>query len=116
MLNKDCLFCKMIKGDIPVNKVYEDDDMIIINDINPVAPVHMLLLIKSHVHYLSDASVDECNMLAKCLKKLGSMSKKLGLTDGYRLVVNQGKNAGQTVPHIHVHILAGKEMGWHPAD
>ena len=111
----DCLFCKMIKGEIPVKKVYEDDDMIIINDINPKAPKHMLLIVKTHYKYLLEQNESQALTLGRCLHRLSTMKCELGLDDGYRLVINQGDDAGQTVPHLHVHILGGKKMGWEPA-
>lgn len=112
---ENCLFCKMIKGEIDTKKVYEDNDMIIINDISPKAPKHMLLIVKSHYKYLIEQKPHEVDILGRCLHKLSTMKCELGLDEGYRLVINQGDDAGQTVPHLHVHILGGKKMGWDPA-
>ncbi len=112
---EDCLFCKFINGEIPVNKLYEDENMIIIRDIAPMAKNHYLLIIKSHFKYLAEMTEKDSEMLRKCLKKLPSLKEELGLQDGYRLVINQGDDAGQTVPHLHVHILCGQKMGWTPA-
>ncbi len=112
---EDCLFCKFINGEIPVNKLYEDENMIIIRDIAPMAKNHYLLIIKSHFKYLAEMTENDSEMLRKCLKKLPSLKEELGLEDGYRLVINQGDDAGQTVPHLHVHILCGQKMGWTPA-
>ena len=112
---EDCLFCKFISGEIPVNKLYEDENMIIIRDIAPMAKNHYLLIIKSHFKYLAEMTENDSEMLRKCLKKLPSLKEELGLEDGYRLVINQGDDAGQTVPHLHVHILCGQKMGWTPA-
>ena len=112
---EDCLFCKFIKKEIPTNIVYEDKDMIIINDINPKAPIHMLLIPKFHDKYLHENNEAETQQLARCIQKLASLRCELGLSDGYRLVINQGDDAGQTVPHIHVHVLGGKKMDWNPA-
>ncbi len=112
---EDCLFCKFVNGEIATKKVYEDQDMIIINDISPKAPIHMLLIPKMHYKYLHEQNADEAVLLGKCLNKLANLRCELGLTEGYRLVINQGDNAGQTVPHLHVHILAGKHMDWNPA-
>lgn len=106
----DCIFCKIIKGEIPSTKLYEDDDMIIIKDVAPQMPIHYLMIPKSHFPTVDEMSVEQSEILGRCFYKLGMMREKLGLKDGYRLIMNQGKDACQTVPHLHVHILAGKEM------
>lgn len=112
---EDCLFCKMINGEIPVDKVYEDDDMIIIKDISPKAPIHFLAIPKTHYKFLIEQNKVETEVLGKMLNKISKLSTELGLYNGYRLVINQGDDAGQSVPHLHVHILAGKTMDWNPA-
>lgn len=112
---EDCLFCKMVNGEIPVDKVYEDDDMIIIKDISPKAPIHFLAIPKTHYKFLIEQSKAETEVLGKMLNKISKLSTELGLYNGYRLVINQGDDAGQSVPHLHVHILAGKSMDWNPA-
>ena len=106
----DCIFCKIIKGEIPSTKLYEDDDMIIIKDIAPQMPVHYLMIPKSHFPTIDQMSVEQSEILGRCFYKLGTMKERLGLDNGYRLIMNQGKDACQTVPHLHVHILAGSEM------
>lgn len=111
----DCLFCKIIAGEIPSDKVYEDENMVIIKDISPMAKRHYLLLPKEHFKLLADMTEEQAVTLGKCLKKLPTLTSLLGLEGGYRLVINQGDNAGQTVFHLHVHILAGQEMNWQPA-
>ncbi len=111
----DCLFCKFISGEIPVNKLYEDENMIIIRDIAPQAQNHYLLIVKSHFKYLAEMTESQANMLKNALKTLPTLTELLSLQNGYRLVVNQGDDAGQTVPHLHVHILCGQKMEWHPA-
>ena len=112
---EDCLFCKMIKGEIPVKKVYEDDKMIIINDINPKAPIHYLAIVKEHYKMLIEQRGNDAIVLGECINKIANLTSELGLYNGYRLVINQGEDAGQTVPHLHIHILAGKTMNWQPA-
>ncbi len=112
---EDCLFCKMISGEIPVKKMYEDKDMIIICDINPQAPKHYLAITKSHYKLLASQTPAETEALGRMLNKIAKLSDTLGLQGGYRLVINQGDDAGQSVHHLHVHILAGKTMGWTPA-
>lgn len=112
---KDCLFCKMISGEIPVNKVYEDADMIIIRDIDPKAKNHFLCIPKSHFKLLAEMNDEQSEMVKKCLKKIPELSELLELSGGYRLIINQGDDAGQSVFHLHIHILSGQKMGWTPA-
>ena len=102
---EDCIFCKIINTEIPSNFVYENEDVIAINDLNPKAETHVLVIPKKHVASLNELN-DETEAL-KIFKGIKETVKKLGLTD-YRTVINTGKNAGQTVFHLHVHILAGK--------
>ncbi|CDE19095.1 histidine triad domain protein [Acidiphilium sp. CAG:727] len=111
----DCLFCKFAKGEIPVNKVYEDEDFIVIRDINPQAKNHFLAIPKTHFRLLSEMTEDDAELLKRILKKIPTLEKELELKNGYRLVINQGDDAGQTVPHLHIHILSGQKMGWQPA-
>ena len=111
----DCLFCKFAKGEIPVNKVYEDEDFIVIRDINPQAKNHFLAIPKTHFKLLSEMTEDDAELLKRILKKIPTLEKELELTNGYRLVIKQGDDAGQTVPHLHIHILSGQKMGWQPA-
>ena len=112
---ENCLFCKIIKGDIPATKMYEDDNMIIIKDIDPKAKNHFLCIPKSHFKLLADMTEEQSKMLKECFKKIPTLEKELGLENGYRLVINQGEDAGQTVFHLHIHILSGQKMGWTPA-
>lgn len=112
---KDCLFCKIIAGEIPSEKLYEDGDMIIIKDIDPKAKNHYLCIPKSHFKLLAEMTEEQTQMVARCFKKIPELSDLLGLQWGYRLVINQGDDAGQTVFHLHIHILSGQKMGWTPA-
>lgn len=111
----NCLFCKMISGEIPAAKMYEDDNMIIIKDIDPKAKNHFLCIPKSHFKSLAEMNEQQSEMVRQCLVKIPKLEKELGLKKGYRLVINQGENAGQTVFHLHIHILSGQKMGWTPA-
>ena len=111
----DCLFCKFINGEIPVNKLYEDDNFIVIRDIDPKAKNHYLAIVKSHFKLLADMTEKDAEMLKATLKKIPELSSLLGLENGYRIVINQGDDAGQTVFHLHIHILCGQKMGWQPA-
>ena len=112
---EDCLFCKFANGAIPVDKVYEDEDFIIIKDIAPVAKNHYLAIPKTHFKYLAEMGDNEAALVGRMLKKIPELSSLLHLENGYRLVINQGDGAGQTVPHLHIHILSGQKMGWQPA-
>ena len=112
----DCLFCRIIKGEIPADRVYEDERAIVIRDINPQAPSHFLAVPKAHypaVHDIPPAETGDVmggltNALCKALDAFG-LDK-----NGYRLVVNSGDIAGQTVPHLHIHVLGGRQFGWPP--
>lgn len=104
----DCVFCKIIKGEIPSNKVYENDDIIVFKDINPAAPVHVLVVPKVHIESLEALNQDNINVVTKVHAAILETTKILGINkDGYRVIVNCGKNGGQTVPHLHYHVLGG---------
>lgn len=106
----NCIFCKIVKGDIPSAKVYEDEDMIIIKDLNPQAPVHLLLIPKEHYANIVEMSDAQAQTIAKCLKKLSTLTDKLGLQNGFRLVSNKGEDGCQSVGHLHIHILGGAKL------
>lgn len=106
----NCIFCKIVKGDIPSAKVYEDENMIIIKDLNPQAPVHLLLIPKEHYANIVEMSDAQAQTLAKCLKKLSTLTDKLGLQNGFRLVSNKGEDGCQSVGHLHIHILGGRKL------
>ena len=108
----DCVFCKIVSGEIPSKRVYEDDQVIVINDLNPGAPVHVLVIPKEHTENILTASPE---ILVHVKKVLPEIVKKLGIAEkGFRIVVNTGVEGGQTVPQLHIHILGGKELGWPP--
>lgn len=106
----DCIFCKIIKGEIPSKKVYEDDYVYAFHDINPNAPVHVLVVPKTHIPSMN--AVDESNIdaVSKVLLAIPKVASILGLGNGYRVINNCGEDGGQTVPHIHFHILGGKKL------
>lgn len=108
---ENCIFCKIIAGEIPSSKVYEDEDMLVFRDINPQAKVHCLCVPKSHFATLSEMNEQQAEIVKKCLVKIPGIAAELGLSDGYRLIINQGKDAGQTVFHLHIHILGGQYLG-----
>ena len=112
---EDCLFCKFVSGEIPVDKIFENDDFIIIRDINPQAKNHFLAIPKRHFKYLAEMTEEDGKMLARIFKRISELSDLLELKNGYRLVINQGDDAGQSVPHLHIHILSGQKMEWNPA-
>lgn len=112
---QDCLFCKFVSGEFATDKVFENDDFIIIRDIAPVAKNHFLVIPKEHFKYLAEMNDEQAATLGRILKKIPELSDLLGLENGYRLVINQGDDAGQSVPHLHIHVLSGQKMGWQPA-
>lgn len=112
---EDCLFCKFANGEIPVNKVFENEDFVIIRDINPQAKNHFLAIPKKHFKYLAEMTKEDGELVGRILKTIPALEDLLELKGGYRLVINQGDDAGQTVPHLHIHILSGQKMGWQPA-
>ena len=112
MLDKDCLFCKIIRGEIPSSKVYEDEKMLVFKDIEPKANVHLLAIPKNHFKLLAEMDEDKAEDLKYNLKKIPQIAKENGLENGYRLIINQGDDAGQTVFHLHIHILGGETLGW----
>ena len=108
----NCIFCKIVKGDIPSSKVYEDDVCLAFRDINPQAPTHILVIPKTHIE--SCARIDDSNasIVGHIFTVIAKIAEQEGLTQkGFRLISNCGRDAGQTVPHLHFHILAGKGMG-----
>lgn len=109
---ENCIFCKIIAGEIPSAKVYEDEEIVIFKDIEPKAAVHLLCVPKEHFAYLSELDGARAALVGRTLQKIGQLKDKIGLADGYRVVINQGENAGQTVHHLHLHLLGGEPLGW----
>lgn len=106
----DCVFCRIVKGEIPSTKVYEDDDFLAFKDINPAAPVHLLIIPKKHVARLSEADKADAGVLSGLLLTAGKVAREQKL-DSFRLIINDGAGAGQTVFHLHAHILSGRQLG-----
>ncbi len=106
----DCLFCKIIAGDIPSAKVYEDETVYAFRDINPQAPTHILVIPKAHIASVNEISVDNSAVVAHIFEIIPAIANAEGLANGYRVVSNCGPDAGQTVHHLHFHILGGKEL------
>ena len=106
----DCLFCKIVNGEIPSTKVYEDDYLYAFNDINPQAPVHVLIIPKKHIDSAADITVENADLVAKVFVAAAKIAKKLKLEDGFRIVTNSGDVGCQSVHHIHFHLLSGKQL------
>lgn len=107
---EECIFCKIIKGEIPSEKVYEDGEMMIIKDVNPEAAIHLLLLPKQHFANIVEMTEEQGELIGRCLKKLGELTDSLGLQGGFRLGINKGSDACQSVNHLHIHILGGEQL------
>lgn len=108
----DCLFCKIIKGEIPSKKIYEDETVYVFEDIAPTAPIHYLVIPKEHISGANEITSENSAVVAHIFEVISKLAKELGLEDGFRVVNNCGKSAGQTVFHMHFHLLAGRELQW----
>jgi len=109
-----CLFCKIVSGEIPVTRIYEDDQTIAFSDIRPQAPTHILIIPKNHLASLAQASREYEGALGHLVYTAGEIARAQKLSHGYRLVINTGPDGGQTVDHLHVHLLGGRAMDWPP--
>jgi histidine triad (HIT) family protein len=109
----DCLFCKIIQGDIPSDKLYEDNEVLVFRDIAPAAPVHFLVIPKKHISGPSAVVEEDEQLMGKLIQIGNQIAKKEGI-EQYRLVFNNGAEAGQTVFHIHMHVLGGRSLNWPP--
>lgn len=111
----DCLFCKIAAGVIPADIVFESDDVVAFNDINPQAPTHVLIIPRRHIPTINDAREEHAEELGKLFLAAREIAAKAGIADrGYRVVVNCNEDAGQTVFHLHMHLLGGRRLGWPP--
>jgi len=113
-MSADCLFCKIAAKKIPSKIVYEDDDVFAFEDIGPQAPTHILIIPRKHFASLNEASPEDSMVIGKMHLVAAELARKLKLTNGYRTLVNSGREAGQTVFHLHLHLLGGREFGWPP--
>jgi histidine triad (HIT) family protein len=114
-MSEDCLFCKLISGEIPATEVYRDDDIFAFEDINPIAPTHILVIPIKHLSDIKSANEDDQELLGKMLLIANQIATEKGLAeDGFRYVINTGKNGGQTVYHLHLHIIGGRSLSWPP--
>jgi histidine triad (HIT) family protein len=113
--NDKCLFCRIANGEITARKVYEDDDVVAFHDINPQAPTHVLVIPRKHIPTLDDLNEADAATVGTALVRTARIARELQLSsDGYRVVANNGEAAGQTVFHIHFHLLGGRNFGWPP--
>lgn len=110
----DCIFCKIAAGEIPSQKVYEDDRIVAFRDLDPQAPVHVLLIPKEHIASANDITEDNCGIVGHIYLAASKLAKELQLDNGYRIVNNCGEDGGQTVQHLHFHLLGGRSMEWPP--
>ena len=110
---EDCLFCKIASGDIPSNKLYEDDELLAFYDIDPQAPVHFLVIPKQHIESCGKIDGTNSAVIAKAFELISKLAKENGI-ESFRVVSNCGEDAGQSVPHLHFHVLAGRSLAWPP--
>ena len=103
----DCIFCRIVAGEIPSRKIYEDDDILAFHDIQPAAPIHFLVIPKKHIASLGDADAADAALLGKLLVVAARLARENGCEQGFRTIINTGRVGGQEVPHLHIHILGG---------
>jgi histidine triad (HIT) family protein len=113
-MDSNCLFCKIVAGSIPAKRVYEDEQCLCFADLHPQAPTHLLLISKQHLASLSQAAPEQTPLLGHLLAKAAAIARSAGLDGGYRVVINTGADGGQTVEHLHLHLLGGRQMHWPP--
>lgn len=106
----NCIFCKIISGEIPSNKVYEDENVLAFKDLNPAAPVHVLVIPKIHIESLDCVNGDNIGTVSKVIETIPAVAKAAGAENGYRVITNIGEDGGQTVKHLHFHILGGTKL------
>jgi histidine triad (HIT) family protein len=106
----DCLFCRIVEGAIPADKVYEDEQAVVFKDINPKAEVHLLVVPRAHIASLNDVGDAEAHTLTHLLRLLPRLAQQQGLEEGFRTIINTGKGAGQEVFHLHIHLLGGDKL------
>ena len=108
----DCLFCKIVAGEIPSTKVYEDDKVLVFKDIQPIAPIHWLIIPKTHIKSVDEITSENSEIVSYIFEVASKLAKEHNLGNGYRIITNCGDDAGQSVKHLHFHLLAGTNMGW----
>lgn len=110
----DCLFCNIVAGKIPCKKVYEDGQVLAFHDIDPKAPTHVLIIPKKHIAGLKEAQAEDAELIGQCQLAAATIAREQKIEDGYRTVFNVGRGAGQTVFHLHLHLLGGRKLSWPP--
>ncbi len=110
----DCIFCKIAAGEIPSNKVYEDDACLAFYDLSPQAPVHFLVIPKEHISSVAALTTENCAVVGHIYEVIAKVTAELGLDKGFRVVTNCGEDGGQTVGHLHFHVLGGRSLAWPP--
>jgi histidine triad (HIT) family protein len=110
---KDCIFCRIINGEIPSKIIYQDEDILAFPDINPATPVHLLIIPRKHIESLAAMTDSETPLVGKMVKAANIIARQQGIAEkGYRLTINSGKDAGQIVPHLHMHLMGGRNLHW----
>jgi len=110
----NCLFCRIISGEISAKKVYEDEHTYAFDDVNPQGPTHVLVIPKKHIRGLKEAQVEDAELVGRCHLVAAHIARQRGIEDSYRTVLNVGPNAGQSVFHLHVHLIGGRSLHWPP--
>lgn len=108
----DCIFCKIAQNEISSKKIYEDEDIVAFNDLEPQAPVHVLIIPKKHIQSANQIESGDSNLIGKIFIAASKIAEDLGLKNGYRIVNNCGEDGGQTVQHLHFHLMGGRKMNW----
>ncbi len=112
-MTADCIFCKIIAGEIPTELVYQDDDVVVFSDINPLTPVHLLVVSRRHIPSLADMSDEDTPLIGRMVRAANQVAREQGIYDkGYRLTINSGAESGQIVPHLHMHLMGGRVLRW----
>jgi histidine triad (HIT) family protein len=112
-MTSDCVFCKIIAGEIPTEFVYQDDDVVVFPDINPLTPVHLLVVSRRHIPSLADMSDEDTPLIGRMVRAANQVAREQSIYDkGYRLTINSGAESGQLVPHLHMHLMGGRVLRW----
>jgi len=110
----DCLFCRIIRGEVPSKKVYEDEHTFAFEDLNPQGPTHVLVIPKKHLAGLKEARAEDAELIGRCQLAAAHIARERSIEDGYRTVLNVGPRSGQSVFHLHVHLIGGRSLQWPP--
>ncbi|MEI6578192.1 MAG: histidine triad nucleotide-binding protein [Eubacteriales bacterium] len=110
----NCIFCKIVDGTIPSKKVYEDDEIVAFYDVNPQAPIHIIIITKTHLNSVAEIDENNSNLIAHIFEVISKLAVELELKNGFRVLTNCGVSAGQSVEHLHLHLLSGRDFSWPP--